>query len=160
MKRRVMNNAALRHKCSLTMQSVYPTREQILAYRPNAPPQLLTLVLAWKADTWLPHGRTKSNRDKFETIQSLLQRLAVVCNKPVNVDYLPKYPLGPCYVFKETRIILTDPPSIISGLHEFGHHLFGHSELDACGFAVHLFKDAFPKAFAKLDWNGHMLVTH
>lgn len=140
------------------MQSDYPTREEILAYRPNAPPQILDYVLAWKADIWLPLGRTKSNPSKFIAIQSLILWIAGFYASPVRVKYCPNDPRGPCYEIKEKRIILTDPPSIISGLHELGHHLFGLSELDACGFAVHLFKDAFPKAFAKLDWNGHMLV--
>ena len=49
-------------------------------------------------------------------------------------------------------------PSIISSLHELGHHLFGSDEFEACRFAVGLFKAAFPKAFEKLHWKGHLLV--
>lgn len=49
-------------------------------------------------------------------------------------------------------------PSIISALHELGHHLFGSDELEACRYSIGVFKAAFPKAFEKLAWNGHMLV--
>jgi len=49
-------------------------------------------------------------------------------------------------------------PSIISALHELGHHLFGSDELDACRYAIGLFKAGFPRAFEKLQWKGHLLV--
>jgi len=48
-------------------------------------------------------------------------------------------------------------PSIISALHEFGHYKYGRSELKACRFSVHLFKEIFPIAYKKLKWEGHML---
>lgn len=50
-------------------------------------------------------------------------------------------------------------PSVISTLHELGHHLYGESELLACRFSVWLFKEGFPRDYAKLKWNGHMLET-
>lgn len=47
--------------------------------------------------------------------------------------------------------------SILSTLHELGHHLFGASELDACRFSVWLFRAAFPNAYDQLEWDGHTL---
>lgn len=141
------------------MQPVYPTREEILAYRPIPPPQLTKLFRAWKRDIWLPYGRKSSNPAKYLLISSLVNRIAVeIYNKPVEVMYIPTFPLGTCYQIEQKRIILTDPPSILSALHELGHHLYGESELDACRFSVHLFKEEFPKSFAKLTWKGHQLV--
>jgi hypothetical protein len=49
-------------------------------------------------------------------------------------------------------------PSIISTLHELGHALNGPSELQACLFSVGLFKAAYPRAYARLVFKGHMLV--
>ena len=49
-------------------------------------------------------------------------------------------------------------PSIISALHELGHHLYGTKELDACTFSVGLFKSCFPRAYRTLKWEGHALV--
>jgi len=60
--------------------------------------------------------------------------------------------------YKHQTIYLSDNnPSIISALHEFGHYLYGKSELKACRFSVHLFKEIFPIAYKKLKWEGHML---
>lgn len=53
---------------------------------------------------------------------------------------------------------VVEHPSIISSLHELGHHLFGSDELEACRYAIGLFKAGFPKSFDKLQWQGHMLV--
>ena len=47
-------------------------------------------------------------------------------------------------------------PSVISTLHEFGHHLYGKSELKACRWSVQLFKTIFPKDFKNLKVDGHM----
>lgn len=49
-------------------------------------------------------------------------------------------------------------PSIVSMLHELGHARYGASELEASRFSTALFRAAFPKAYAKLKWHGHMLV--
>lgn len=60
----------------------------------------------------------------------------------------------------QTIMLDHNRPSIISALHELGHHLYGDSELQACRFSVWLFKEAFPKSYAKLRWEGHMLKTN
>ena len=48
--------------------------------------------------------------------------------------------------------------SIISGLHELAHHLYGKSELKACRWSVWLFKICFPQQYKKLKWSNHLLV--
>ena len=134
------------------MQSVYPTREEILAYRPNAPPQLIELVRTWKADTWIPNGRTKSNVSKYLAISSLIQRIALdIYNNPVTVEYIPNRAEGPSYFPERRHIVLTDPISILSGLHEIGHHIYGQSELDACEGADVLVVMTPWQQFGKLD---------
>lgn len=65
---------------------------------------------------------------------------------------------GTCsYNPKEKIIFLDSSCSIISALHEYGHHLYGSSELKACCYSIALFKAVFPIAYSKLKWNGHML---
>ena len=63
-----------------------------------------------------------------------------------------------CYSPSQKMITLNGKPSIITCWHELGHHLFGPDELTACIFSISLFKIIFPKAFEKLNWNGHMLT--
>jgi hypothetical protein len=47
-------------------------------------------------------------------------------------------------------------PSVITFLHEFGHHL-GYNEREACRYSLNLFKRYFPKSFAKLQADRHCL---
>ena len=56
------------------------------------------------------------------------------------------------------RQIILNNCSIITALHELGHHLFGDSELKACRYSVWMFKETFPKTFANLHFNGHLLT--
>ena len=69
--------------------------------------------------------------------------------------------LGDYYCYNpRTRTIFFDKnhASIISALHELGHHLFGPNELEACRWSIQLYAKIFPKEFSKLKWNGHMLI--
>ena len=49
-------------------------------------------------------------------------------------------------------------PSIISSLHELAHHLYGEDELIACKWSINLFRTAFPKSYAKLECENHLLI--
>ncbi len=136
----------------------YPTKEEILDPRlteeTNLPDHFYRTIANWKKDFWLP--RRKTNNDwKNDAVADLLHMLNDEdCNPPLKIITGKKY----CYIPKERAIVFGPEPSIISALHELGHHLFGKSELKACRFSIHLFKYAFPKSFAKLKWKNHMLI--
>ena len=47
--------------------------------------------------------------------------------------------------------------SVITFLHEWGHHLRGRSEREACRWSINLFRRCFPRSFARCRFDGHML---
>ena len=83
--------------------------------------------------------------------------LARVKGKRVEV-VIEDTPEGPNFDSSRNLITLSTTPSVITGLHELSHKLFGGGELTACRFSVHHFKKCFPIAYEKLKWNGHMLT--
>lgn len=77
------------------------------------------------------------------------KRVWVICQEtPESARYIPS----------EHTIVLSGNASIITGLHELAHHLYGSSELMACAFSIKLFSTFFPNARKKLVWDGHMLI--
>ena len=118
--------------------------------------ELKETLRKWRKEEW-KLVRTLDEESKFKALHSLINTLADVMGKgPIQVEYHPDL-----YSFRyipETKTICVNKTlSIISTLHEFGHHLYGKSELKACRFSVWLFKSAFPKTYRKLKWKGHML---
>jgi hypothetical protein len=130
----------------------YPTRQEILKSPPKFPPEVINYINYWKNSIW-PQGVTTKQQKGW--ISLLLLEISLLYKKPFK-----KIKCGPSYKYSPaTKTICLGPkPSIISSLHELGHHLYGASELEACKFSVHLFKEAFPKSFEKLTWKGHTLV--
>lgn len=128
----------------------YPTPEEIMAHAPKYPVRVITDFKTWKKELW---SLAKHKSTKFGLLGALLLRLSEIYKKPLK-DIL----LGKRYQYQNGVITLTSKPSVISALHEFGHHLYGPSELKACRFSVHLFKMVFPEARAHLSWKGHMLI--
>lgn len=63
-----------------------------------------------------------------------------------------------CYNRGTHTITLLPNLSVVTYLHEFAHALKGSSEHDACRWSINLFRKVFPEQFAKLEWDGHMLV--
>lgn len=131
----------------------YPTKEGImdkqLTDEINYPEEVIdtmyTIKSAWYKAT---------NHKKTQLLYTMITLINHFYNgKPFCITEGKEY----CYHPNTQTIVLGKPLSIISSLHELGHHLFGPSELKACRFSVHLFKKVFPKAFAKLIWHGHML---
>jgi len=135
--------------------SVYPTKEKILAKPIKHKRGVIQIIKTWK-DDWKT-AKDQNPREKFESIKILLTHLAESYNKPVNVEFIPELP-SCCYNLKTQTISINGTTSIISALHEMAHHLFGSSELKACRWSIWLFKKTFPIAYSKLIWNQHMLV--
>jgi len=128
----------------------YPTKEEILEKEQKFKPETIEIIKTWKKIEW--------NAEKsFESLKALAKVLASIYEKPVRVEFVSNYPTC-CYQPATQTIIINNSTSIISLLHEFAHHLYGPSELKACRWSVWLFKKTFPKSYAKLKWQGHMLI--
>lgn len=137
----------------------YPTKEQIIGTPHTHKPEVIKLVKLWKKEVWFPlRNQGPSDKDKFEALKALIQRIAEEAyQKPVEVDYEAE--VMSCYYQPDrNRIVINKSLSILSSLHELAHHLFGPSELKACRWSVWLFKKTFKKAYSQLEWRGHMLV--
>lgn len=135
----------------------YPTREEIETEltRPNTleEQECINGLAAWRAD--LCH--MKPNMEALAVLVHAL-RIGVGCIRSENISF--DVLISDLYAFnpRERIVMLEDGnPSIISTLHETAHALYGSSELQACQFSIRLFKAVYPKAFAKLVWEGHML---
>lgn len=61
------------------------------------------------------------------------------------------------YIPGRREIVLGSNLSVISYLHEFGHHR-GFDERQAVRFSANLFRRAFPRSYARLRHVAHMLV--
>ena len=133
-----------------SMSAGYPTKEEILAepiteYRDESIKTLSSFKRKWKV--------CSNKEEQFYCLKELVTELSAQYNVS------PTTEMGEQYCFKPTANILCfgPQPSIISTLHELGHAIYGASEKDACRFSVHLFKKVFPKAYERLEWDGHML---
>jgi len=137
-------------------KSSYPSKEEILDNLPPIKKETLKIVKNWKIRNW-KIAKEQSEEQRFFALMTLIKTIANSYNKPVIVNYRPNID-SCCYqVFKKT-IFLNKTLSILSSLHELGHHLYGASEFKACAWSVAIFKQTFSKAYDKLEWKEHMLV--
>lgn len=150
-----------------------PTKEQILAklYIPSKGER--EIIASWKrwhytalatnmkiigGTCWTQHNgwNNKNYAMKLVAIQDLIETLS----KHYRVK-APKFEQGAVWGYDEdSKTIISDVKnvSIISALHELGHHLFGRSELQASRFAIGIFATSFPKSYGNLKWRGSRLV--
>lgn len=56
------------------------------------------------------------------------------------------------------RIVLTGKLSVVTFLHEFAHAR-GMDERRACRWSINLFRKVFPRQYARLQSQGHMLIS-
>jgi len=132
----------------------YPTPKQIMASCPRYPPRVIEYMKWWKTHRW-PLSTTTEIKRRW--IAYMVMELSLIYDKPFREILNGK---SYRYSSELKTIYLGSKPSIISALHELGHHLYGPSELKACRFSVHLFKKTFPETFKKLKWKGHMLIIN
>ena len=62
-----------------------------------------------------------------------------------------------CFVPASRTIILRGRLSVVTLLHEIGHSLFGRSERRACRWSLNLFRRCFPRSWARLQFEGHVV---
>jgi hypothetical protein len=147
--------SSLTRRDALNGPGVYPTKEEILnsLYVPTTAE--LQAVSRWTT-TYYKGWMNLTESQKFFRLKTLLSELCIAHGVDV-----PRYQVGWFWgYFPDSKLISAEvgKPSIISLLHETGHHIFGHSELTACTYSVGIFKQCFPKAYDKLVWKGHLLV--
>ena len=131
---------------------MYPTKKEILESPFQIDEETLDVINVWKIQ-YLKNLKKKTNLKKIIEISSLL--LFLTPRRSVWIE------LGNTYCYKTTSptiVLNKHKPSLISALHELGHHLYGDSELEACRFSIWIFKTCFPEFYEKLEWKGHLLV--
>lgn len=62
-----------------------------------------------------------------------------------------------CYIPALDMIVMRGRLSVVTYLHEFGHVL-GKDERQTVRWSVNLFRQCFPRSFARCRHDGHMLV--
>ena len=136
---------------------MYPTKEEILSEPQLHRPEVIGIVRNWKRTEW-KEAKNGSDDLKFLALKSLIQRIALIYDKQVNVVYKADAP-SCCYIpMFNNAIVINRTLSIISSLHELAHALFGPDETKACRWSVWLFRKTFKKAYERLEWRGHRLV--
>ena len=134
----------------------YPKKQTILNNLNTPDKETITWLINWMAIHW-KHARKKGEEQKFFALQKMINQLAVIYSNPVILVFNPKFK-SCCYSKTKKTIYLNNSFSILSCLHEFGHHLHGPCELQACTWSISHFKAAFPMAYSKLKWKGHLLI--
>jgi Zn-dependent peptidase ImmA (M78 family) len=138
------------------MASKYPTRKQILATKPKINKKTIEITLKWKNE-FLKGWKTTPKEKKILYLKYLIIAINESRKKYEEISFSKSN--ADAYSPVSQRIYLnSDKPSILSALHELGHHLFGSSELTACRWSVWLFKTCFPGLYKELKWDKHLLV--
>lgn len=133
----------------------YPTPDEIMEPRFRFKKGVIGVARAWKAKFF----KGWRNQDEDVKMESLRQLLLAIDGLYPDLPRLQAVVKGQhSKYYPEIRTIGLANTSIITALHELGHHLFGRSERKACRFSAQLFKRIWPKAFARLEWQGHLLV--
>lgn len=164
---------------SLPARNLNPTREAILSEKPNdivirhpgsngcservfithPMEEFVPELKEWAAREWR-YVKAGTMQDQLSAFQHLVTLLCIRAHSRCVLLTLSQttqdgYVRGSS---PSINLILSQKPlSLITLLHELGHHFYGESELQACRFSVWLFREAFPKSYAKLEWDGHVL---
>lgn len=137
----------------------YPTKEEILTELYEPKQAEYQAVRKWKAEFF---NKTWNKLENQERHIILAELIGAVCQSRGEKEF-PQYDGNGeewTYSPDEKKIRGNkDKPSIVSTLHELGHHFYGNSEKIACRYSIGLFKTCFPLTYEKLEWQGHMLVV-
>lgn len=134
----------------------YPTKEEILDNLYEINDITFKAVRKWKRSYFNGKWKTTDEITKFHCLQELIGMICESINTEMPI--LSMHQGGWCYDPNNKTIYgEIGRPSIISTLHELGHHIFGASELQACSFSTSIFITCFPQSYKNLIWDGHML---
>jgi len=143
---------------------MYPTKTQILNKKIILLKEEIEYFKNWKKREWKTARNTQIQKEytKILAIRVLLNKLSWIHNKkpPIVIATLTPATKNESASYNHNlETIYLNNTSIITALHELGHHFYGKDELLTCAYSVHLFKLVFPKAFKKLRWEGHRLIS-
>ena len=134
---------------------MYPTEKEIMKGKGPPLKKEIETISSWKRENY-SNWSSKDEDTKKKAIKKLILAVNEKRNgKRLRIKFDKNYPS--CYNTKKNLIILHNN-SIITALHELGHHLFGKSELRACRYSIWIFKTVFPTSFNKLKFKGHLLI--
>jgi len=98
--------------------------------------------------------------DRKEKFRSLNRALAAAYELPEPQLVFGKLNGGDsgrsCYIPPMNVIIISGTLSVVTFLHEWGH-VRGMNERKACRWSVNLFRRVFPKSWARVTCDGHMV---
>ena len=120
--------------------------------------ELIKAIKEWK-ENWYKDWKSLRLDRKNISLYDLIFRICIAMN--IKGKKAPTISEGEKYSYwYELEMIMIDRnnPSIISMLHEFAHHLYGHDEIKAQLWASELFKKCFLKDFKKLKWENELLI--
>ena len=136
----------------------YPTKEEILAELYEPTQEEYQAVREWKAEFFNKTWNKLSNSERHQTLAELVGKICLGRKEEEPPQYDPN---GDEWLYSPGEKKITgnkNKPSVISTLHELGHHFYGNSEKTACRYSIGLFKLCFPQTYEKLKWQGHMLI--
>ncbi len=136
---------------------MYPTKKQILAVNPKIKSVIKLATLAWKEE-YLKNWKNLDKKEKISRLKILIYWINWANHK--RHDNL-KIKIGDTFQYdpnKQTIYIDGNNPSILSSLHELGHHIAGLSEFKACRWSIWIFMECFPGLFKNLKWKKHLLI--
>lgn len=133
----------------------YPTKTEILKDpRPLFRKEVLDAVSLWKIN-YFKNWHSKPFSEKMTALRALSR---VICSS-YGMTVAPVQASGVTHYDRDRGIVCLSTPSVVSLLHELGHHLFGTSEYHACRFSIWLFIVRFKSQVENLQWQEHQLVS-
>jgi len=130
----------------------YPRTVEEVIKDATYPESVMVAMSAFKASKpW--RGGERERRDKLRALHADLN---TAFGRTTKLSFEPGFKNG-CYIPSKDKIIITGEPSVITYLHEYAHALYGRSERKACEWSINLFRQVFPKSYARLQSDGHML---
>lgn len=142
------------------MKPKYPTKEEVLASLYEPSDEEINAVKQWKQRAYEKRWKNLKKLPRLEALMDLGD-IMLSLGGIFSAD-MPNWVEGDKWAYyPQQKVVMLDGdnPSILSLLHEIGHVILGDSELKAQVYAVSMFKAAFPKEYARLEWDGHMLKT-
>ena len=104
-------------------------------------------------------GTPDEMKEKLRTFNRELAKVYSI--EPPQIVFVRRFVYGCCYFPIGNLIIMEQENdgrySVVTYLHEFGHSL-GKDERATCRWSINLFRKHFPKSFAKLVPEGHLLM--
>lgn len=140
------------------MSQNYPRSvEEVLDPEKKYKPAVLRAVKAFRArKPW--RGTVAERQEKFRKLYAALAEAYQIAEPCLIFEANEQQGSGAsCFVPASRTIILRGRLSVVSALHEWAHFLFGFSEKTACSWSINLFCRCFPKSWARVQFDGHMI---